>query len=728
MKRDQHVQLSEKRPILTPRELSEQSNAKMQEKYVLEKYKVSVEIAVREIEKEFKEYEKNPEKHPKYGEEWKAFWSRRYKELLGQGKDANGHDYKPEWIEYWTKRMKELLKIDISKKKEYFRKKLGLSIDAAAQFDSNSNKNDRRSRSRSPRRSRTRSPRDARTRKRSSSLVEISDDSDDDRRQREHHNKRFRNDYSRKSEEKSKSSRFNDDSPYSRHSDHRSRDNYDSYRASRGRESAKSKSPENHDDGPVSLISVCRLLSALESELGLLAKNVLDLLTRAVSKEKMKANSADELLFDIKNSNLLETVREKLKGVLSANLIEGNKIKAVKRAVQNIATLLHEVSKRKPLAPTNAMVETESFDEVDPLTTAKLEIAKVITASLIEQGRTDFTKEELEALVTSFMEAENDEADHDEPVVVEEASPQKEPVPGPSSNVTSTISKKPKENESSGGTGLENLTDEDLQTLLRNFADLTSDEQSHLIIYLSKIEQTNPRRVEKLRKFVNIGDSDDIDFDDEPQENNSGSNMITGVQARESGNSKRKSPEPMRRDLSDDEYDDDAMAKRLGSGNGSHSQSGGFGNKPYSNGASSSINIIKDSSVLADSLMSSLMQSSEPVQTTGWGERQEIPKLQQFYQQDYAAQYQQLLAGTMPYYEQQMNMNNMGMGLPGGLQMSMPITPHDGTWPQSASSNFFQEVAIPSGYSQRNSQPQTFKKRNEGQNIRQLTGKGKSKR
>lgn len=40
------------------------------------------------LEKDFKEHEKNPEKHPNYSDEWKRFWSRRYKELQADGTDA----------------------------------------------------------------------------------------------------------------------------------------------------------------------------------------------------------------------------------------------------------------------------------------------------------------------------------------------------------------------------------------------------------------------------------------------------------------------------------------------------------------------------------------------------------------------------------------------------------------------------------------------------------------
>lgn len=40
-----------------------------------------VDLAVKKLDNELKEYEKSPETHPLYPEEWKQFWNRRYKEL-----------------------------------------------------------------------------------------------------------------------------------------------------------------------------------------------------------------------------------------------------------------------------------------------------------------------------------------------------------------------------------------------------------------------------------------------------------------------------------------------------------------------------------------------------------------------------------------------------------------------------------------------------------------------
>lgn len=52
---------------------------------------------------------------------------------------------------------------------------------------------------------------------------------------------------------------------------------------------------------------------------------------------------------------------------------------------------------------------------------------------------------------------------------------------------------------------MDGLSDSDLQTLLQNFKDLSTSEQHGLITYLKKLEAKEPERVEKLRKFVNLG-------------------------------------------------------------------------------------------------------------------------------------------------------------------------------------------------------------------------------
>lgn len=713
--------------FMTPRELCDSANARMQEKYVIEKYKAMVEIAVKEVDKDFKDYEKNPEKHPKYSEEWKSFWSRRYKELIAQGKDANGHDYKPEWIEFWTKRMKDLHKKSVEKIRADARKKLGLSSDAVKHIDSPKVVKERRSRSRS------RSPRNPRHRKRNDSPIKISDSDDDERPRR----KKSRFESVRKSEERSRS-RFSEDSPYSRHSDYRSKDTYDStyYRDREFDRKGRSRSLEI-EDGPITLVSVCRLLSALESELGIMAKKIIDLLAKALELERAQPNSADELLLsNSEHCNVLETVKEKLKGVLSANLISPKKISAVKRAVQNISILLHEVGKRKP-SEANANIlrnfknsSVKSEEPIDPVAAAKIEIAKVITQSLLEQGRTNVTPEELEALIENFMESADPEELESEPeeVIIK---------PEVKIEVKPEVAAKKKETT---GSGLENLTDEDLKTLLRNFADLTSDEQSHLIAYLSKIEQTNPARVEKLRKYVNIGDNDDNDPDFDGMDVSSGIKEPTPK-------TKPKSPEPVKLNLSDDDYDDDLMAKQLGM-NGARMGESSKSKVPINVPSQSSA--LKDNSGLADSLMSSLMQSSMPVEPKPWemgmqggvhgigGGVQGVPAVDMsaFYQQPMMDFYQMPQGMQMNY---PLSMDALSMQQMGMQQMNMQMQNQNGQWPQNAASNFFQEMPNIHGNNHNNNHNNhnnqnmqdnkvPYRKRYEQQNNRQLTGKGKQRR
>lgn len=49
---------------------------------------------------------------------------------------------------------------------------------------------------------------------------------------------------------------------------------------------------------------------------------------------------------------------------------------------------------------------------------------------------------------------------------------------------------------------MDGLSDSDLETLLKNFNELSAEEQHSLIAYLKKLEARDPQRVEKLRQYV----------------------------------------------------------------------------------------------------------------------------------------------------------------------------------------------------------------------------------
>lgn len=726
-------QKSDVKKILTPRELSEQSNAKMQEKYIIEKYKASVTIAMEALEKKFKEYKSSPEKHPLYSEEWKGFWSRRYKELMSQGRDANSHDYKPEWISFWMNRMKELHEDDIKAKKVEIRRKLNLTLEFVTKIENEPNRSRSRSKSpinhrakspivrnRSPMNrarspiNRTRSPINRAHRRsrsparrsplrrirRSRSPIEISDESDGEnyRKSSRYERKRFR---------------YDEDRSHSRISDSPS-----SYRsASNFRDIRRSPSPDIYcKDGEINLVSVCRLLSALESDIGILADRVIALLTKAIGMEKAEANSCDNLLFDDDNMILMETVKERLKGGLSANLVASHKIPPVKRAIQQIASLIYETNKKKQLMPVQVpKKQAEPAKREDVNDAARLEIARVLTQSLLEQGRDDITPEELEEMIEAFIQEGLETVKDEEPAQQQESRPTTPTLsPQPSKVPESKTIDNRKSDKDDNFTELENLTDDDLKTLLRNFSDLTCDEQNHLITYLSKIENTDRLRVERLRKYVDIGD-EDIESENERED------ALKNPPMEPIKHSFRNSPEKAQI-LSDDEYEDTEIVK---------SMNATVMNEPKPQPVNPTLS---NTGAVANELMSSLMTSF--MQNSSWDlPVQQAPPVQEPWDIPIDKDMQYRMPNMMmqqPFYNQQMPMHNMSNTvspwqqppiIPQPIIQDMPNMPFNQYPPRNA------PRIDPNIQRQNDLQDQlSYRRRLDRPNNTQLTGKGKNRR
>uniref|UniRef100_A0A182K1G4 Uncharacterized protein n=1 Tax=Anopheles christyi TaxID=43041 RepID=A0A182K1G4_9DIPT len=593
-----------KQMIPTPRELSIQSAAIAHERYKWEKYRCSVDIAVTQLTKQLKDYEKNPEKHPLYSEEWKKFWNRRYKELQAEKKDPSKHNFKPEWIEFWTKRMKELHDEEVARKKEEIRSKMNLppedeerTGELREQFALRVPSAGKRARSSDRKTGTAAAP----------ILIDVNTDEDEDdykggqpmrsrnrssprpSRRSEWPESRTQRSTSRSHRSRSPISDDNGyDGGYSRSRSHRApppkdyRAEWDGgkHRAGPAQERvdydewAKNYYGPNKkvfvrtefdadNATPLNFVAVCRLLTAFEEYLGSLGPKVIDLLAKALALEKVKANSADDLLLNEDNCMFLETVKEKLKGHMMAETIDPNRMVPIKKAVCNIARLVHEASKREPVKPPEEEASRDSVamsGAAAPLTAAaavpacgtstdKIAVAEQLAKSLVAQGKTDFTTEELEQLINVYVTMAQMSREQNTLVTAKEymatISPSAVPVPPkevvpaaiPTAVVASKLSERvrPEATGTGGGAarwnsktmdipvrsgktagkaniddeepilGLpENLTDSDLQTLLQSFKDLSNDEQMHLISYLRKMEHTEPERVERLRRYVNF--------------------------------------------------------------------------------------------------------------------------------------------------------------------------------------------------------------------------------
>lgn len=284
---------------------------------------------------------------------------------------------------------------------------------------------------------------------------------------------------------------------------------------------------EEEETEPVTVVSVLRLLTALEDLLGSLGPKVIDLLAKALALEKVKANSSDEMLVNEDTCVLFETLKEKLKGQLIANVVEKHKIAAVKRAVKNVAIITHVVSERAKKAQKEAPAEIIAPAQpvsVPSVPSAsdinKAEIAQKIAAALVVQGKTDVTSEQLEELINVYIAMQQKAKESKEVVTtanyLETVATPTTVVVASNEPPKTTVATETAEAPSM----LESLTDSDLETLLQNFKDLMPEEQQHLIAYLKKLELSQPLRVERLRRFVNVdvSISENKSSDDEQNE------------------------------------------------------------------------------------------------------------------------------------------------------------------------------------------------------------------
>lgn len=162
------------------------------------------------------------------------------------------------------------------------------------------------------------------------------------------------------------------------------------------------------EDGDINVISVLRLLTALEEKLGSLGPKIIELLAQALAMEKNEANSSETILDSEINCVLFETVKEKLKGQLLAGLVEYTQEKAYKNAIKKIASVIHFAGERKKER------EAQQKRKIDPVKVPgvgavdKAAIAKQIATALVMQGKTDVSQAELEQLINAVVSSKTE--------------------------------------------------------------------------------------------------------------------------------------------------------------------------------------------------------------------------------------------------------------------------------------------------------------------------------
>lgn len=432
------------------------ANAAGLKAYNMQKYKQSAELAIRMIERDYEKYRRTPEDHPMYKDEWIEFWGRRYKELKKEGRiNPNDYDYKPEWIKFWTERMEDIFVESIEGKKRELRARFNLP------------RNFEVSTERKPATKRPRSP---------IKLVEYEEISSDDSGSPPRCRRRT--------------------SPHSSQPSSSYYDSQSTYKASR----ITQRPPfDDYVNEPVTFINVCRLMSALEPELGSLSPKVLELLSKALAIEKIKPNACDQALMTSENAVFLETVKEKMKGLLMVDVLPRNKVAAVKKCIKNIARLIHQT----PIVEEEKKHEASERSRGDD--DEKMKLAMEISEMLKAHGKEDCTSDELEVLVETFLERLDEQTQETEGMELKDNT------------------------KMNSHSSLNLLCDDDLKILLQNFSELDADEQNQLIEFLIQVEKQNPSKVAELRKYLehdesipntNVNTNEGIMIDNDPDDYN----------------------------------------------------------------------------------------------------------------------------------------------------------------------------------------------------------------
>lgn len=426
-----------------------------------------------EMEKKLSYHEKNPENHPMYPDEWKKFWNRRFKELQIEGKDPNTYDFKPEWILSWSKRMQEIHDEEINERIEKLKHKIlgDMNLDKSS--------------SESP-------PRDSSPLKDKKSVVDTKNswhnnlESEIEEREPDIINKPSID----KKPRVAGASPINSDSEDSIN---------ELNEQNKPREKIKIENPLN-------VITVLRQLSVLENQLGLLAPKIVDLLSKGLVMEKLEPKSSIKLLTP-ENCVMFETVKEKLKGQLLAGIVKRSLVNATMFSIRNIEKLMQLAPK---FVPTLNMLK----DTITPLPASKptpiivpgvgiidkFAIAQQITQALLAQGRENVTQDELETLINAVVGMAQS-ADN-----IQGAKNLLSNLNN-SGDVLKTAYDEVIKKEEVEKKNLDQLSQGDIINLLKNFRDLTTDEQDGLITYLKTLWEKNPDEVKKYRKYIDMGPS-----------------------------------------------------------------------------------------------------------------------------------------------------------------------------------------------------------------------------
>ncbi|KAM7363423.1 uncharacterized protein ACRADG_000334 [Cochliomyia hominivorax] len=201
------------------------------------------------------------------------------------------------------------------------------------------------------------------------------------------------------------------------------------------------------------VVSVLRLMTALEDSLGSLGPKIIDLLSKALHAEKYNPSHVNAVILNDDNCSLIETAMEKFKGLIITGLFEGSKKKVLKQVVNDAEILLKYayqnrellISQRSSINQTqkslpflidnlssniSGIIQNSSSQILTSSTSIKKshstktentlsrldkkELASRLAASLAAQGKTDFDPQQLHQLIAVYRLIEKKKRENSE--------------------------------------------------------------------------------------------------------------------------------------------------------------------------------------------------------------------------------------------------------------------------------------------------------------------------
>lgn len=268
------------------------------------------------------------------------------------------------------------------------------------------------------------------------------------------------------------------------------------------------KDPETvQNDETVTVISVLRMLVALENMLGSLAPQAIDLLQTAIGMEGLKPDSSSTLLNNSNYCILFETIREKFKGLLMGDLVAANLQRNIRSAIDDITSLLQSAERAK------IFYVLPTFKETTPQAQTFLSIEASNNFNMMASLNQSIPKAQPEPQISVQMKSPKK-------CYVPPSFNQIEKTTSPPQRQTSLLidSPTPSFNESVETTSQQHerfspppimdgneaavLEDSEIKTLMTKFAYLSAKDKKNFVDFLNKLRISDPNRLMRLKNEI----------------------------------------------------------------------------------------------------------------------------------------------------------------------------------------------------------------------------------